>query len=264
MLPYIVIGSVTIRTYFLVMSVALFMPLWLCPKRTEKMMPGREKDVLDMLLVMFFSALVGFRMFHVIFELPGYYLAHPLDILKVWKGGFVAFGGLIVPMAVFVLWTRWKKMPVLLTADILAAPFALIFVIARIACFLNGCCFGKPTDAPWCVVFPQGGAAPAGICLHPTQLYLSFSALAVFLLILAFEKTRLNKYWFPGLSTAIFFVLYPVARFVVEFFRADFRGGQLFGLSVSQCLSIGLVAVGGLVLAAGLRNRDKKLEHSGV
>ncbi|MDY7000612.1 MAG: prolipoprotein diacylglyceryl transferase, partial [Thermodesulfobacteriota bacterium] len=158
-------------------------PCFTRPAGPKKILPEKARDFGNMLLVMYLSALVGFRLFYVAFVLPDYFLTHPLEIFKVWKGGFVAYGGLFLPVAVFMVWVRWKKMPALLTADILAPAIVLVFVVARIACFLNGCCFGKPTQSIFSVVFPLGSVAHRfypGMSLYPTQLYLIVSALAVY------------------------------------------------------------------------------------
>jgi len=237
------------------MALALAVPMFYAPRRAEKILPDKARDFGNMLLVMYLSALAGFRLFYVVFVLPDYFLAHPLDIFKVWKGGFVAYGGLFLPVVVFALWVRRQKMPALLTADILAPPIVLVFAVARIACFLNGCCFGRPTQSFLGVVFPPGSVAYGfypGVALHPTQLYLCASALVVYGLIMLFE-TRLRRCYFTGLSAAIFLVLYPLARFIVEFFRGDFRGGALLGLSVSQCLSLVLIAFGVAIFITGRR-----------
>jgi len=251
--PVIALGPFELRSYFVVMALALAVPMFYAPRRAEKILPEKARDFGNMLLFMYLSALVGFRLFYVAFVLPDYFWAHPLEIFKVWKGGFVAYGGLFLPVAVFMVWVWWKKMPALLTADILAPSIVLVFAVARVACFLNGCCFGKPTQGIFGVVFPPGSVAHRfypGASLHPTQLYLSVSALVVYGVIMLFE-TKLRRYYFKGLSSAIFLVLYPLSRFIVEFYRADFRGGMFFGLSVSQCLSLLLIALGAAVFVKG-------------
>lgn len=246
MYPYLNIGSIHLNLYFTLMALALLIPIYWGPKRAETMLPERVREVNTMVLVMFFSVLAGFRLFHVFFELPGYYLENPLEIFQVWKGGFVAYGGLFGAIFSGWLFIRIKKLPPLITADILAAPIAMTFVVARVACFLNGCCYGRPTDFALGVCFPPGSVAPPDIHIHPTQLYLSGAALITFCLIIFFEKR--GRSYFTGLSTSIFLLLYPLARFIVEFYRADFRGGTFFDLSVSQWLSLGLMALGLVVL----------------
>lgn len=255
MFPEIHLGPLRLDSYFTLMALALAIPLFYGPSRARRLMPERARDFSNLLLVMYVCALIGFRLFHVIFELPGYYLAHPMAIFQFWKGGFVAYGGLFFALISAAVFIAVKKLPVLLTADALAAPIALVFVVARLACFARGCCYGVASDAPWAVVFPQGAVAPAGVPLAPTQLYLSAAAFIVFLLIIFCER-GLPRLRFPGLSAAIFLILYPIARILVEFQRADFRGEFLLGFSVSQWLSLPLMALGLWLLMLGTRFRE--------
>ena len=136
MFPFLNIGPFHIQLYYVLMSVALAIPLWYAPERARRHLPGREREVSDMVLWMTVACLAGFRLFHVVFELPGYYLAHPLDIVAFWKGGFVAYGGLFAAVGVAWWWIRRKGLPALATADVLAAPAAAVFVVApaRLLC----------------------------------------------------------------------------------------------------------------------------------
>jgi phosphatidylglycerol:prolipoprotein diacylglycerol transferase len=255
MFPEIHLGPLRLDSYFTLMALALAIPLFYGPTRAKRLMPARARDFSNLLMAMYVCALIGFRIFHVIFELPGYYLAHPLAIFQFWKGGFVAYGGLFFALTSGAVFIAVKKLPVLITADALAAPVALVFAVARLGCFARGCCYGVASDAPWAVTFPASAVAPAGVPLAPTQLYLSAAALMVFLIIIFFER-GLPRIHFPGLSAAIFLLLYPIARILVEFQRADFRGESLFGFSVSQWLSLPLMALGLWLLMLGKRLKE--------
>jgi phosphatidylglycerol:prolipoprotein diacylglycerol transferase len=254
MFPEIHLGPLHLDAYFTLMAAALAIPLLYGTGRARRTMPHRARDYFSMILVMYVCTLVGFRLFHVAFEMPGYYLQHPAQIFQFWKGGFVAYGGLFFALGSAAAFIGLKRMPVLRTADALAAPVALIFVVARLACFARGCCYGVPSDAPWAVVFPPAAVAPSHIPLAPTQLYLSAAALLVFALIIFFER-GLPKLHFPGLSAALFLILYPVARILVEFQRADFRGESWLGFSVSQWLSLPLIALGAWLVVKGRREK---------
>ncbi|MFW5837647.1 MAG: prolipoprotein diacylglyceryl transferase family protein, partial [Desulfovibrionaceae bacterium] len=132
MFPEIHLGPLHLDAYFTLMAVAMTIPLFYGPGRARRFMPDRARDYHSMVLVMYLCTLVGFRLFHVALEMPGYYLENPLEILQFWKGGFVAYGGLFFALASCAAFIAVTKMPVLATADTLAAPIALIFVIARI------------------------------------------------------------------------------------------------------------------------------------
>jgi phosphatidylglycerol:prolipoprotein diacylglycerol transferase len=250
--PFLNIGPFHIQLYYVLMSVALAIPLWYTPERARRHIPGREREVSDMVLWMTVACLAGFRLFHVVFELPGYYLAHPLDIFAFWKGGFVAYGGLFAAVGVAWWWIRRKGLPALATADVLAAPAAAVFVVARLGCFAQGCCYGAVTSSPLGLTFPPGGTVPTPLPVHPTQLYMSGTALLIWGAILFFERVQPRRY-FPGLSTAIFLVLLSAFRFLVEDFRADFRGDTFLGLTVSQGLSLVLAGLGVWVFLLGRR-----------
>ena len=136
-------------------------------------------------------------------------------------------------------------------SDAFAPGVALGQAVGRQGCFAAGCCWGRPTDAPWGVEFGEAGHAvtgvPAGIHLHPTQLYESAAALVIFLALYGLHRRKR----FDGQVVAAYAVLYGLTRFAVEFFRDDPRGDilgltTLTGLSTSQLISL-LVVAGGLV-----------------
>ena len=162
---------------------------------------------------------------------------------------------------------RRTAIPTLRMFDIYAPTLALGIFLSRIGCFLNGCCYGEPTTLPWGVVFPSG--CPAGGFqrldggppepLHPTQLYSSAYGLVIFATLLVVEKVADRKGWrFDGFTTLLLFMLYPAARFSVEFWRHFYdETGVYFGLSHNQYLSIVLFAVSvvGMVFLARRHSR---------
>ena len=131
----------------------------------------------------------------------------------------------------------------------------------RISCFLTGCCYGKPTDSWVGVKFPELSQAPSNISIHPTQLYMSFSAFVILLFILYVEN-KLKKHYFPGLSFSLVLIFYPISRFIVEFYRNDFRGETYLFLSISQLLSFFLIALGITVfLIAKKKDSSTRILH---
>ena len=187
-----------------------------------------------------------------------------LRTLKFWSGGLTYYGGLILAMLTsFLLARRWKWSFVKL-ADLAAPSISLGLAFGRLGCFLAGCCFGKVTDVPWAVRFPQYSDAWkrhrdqaydalvqqheltgewTSLPVHPTQLYELFGALAIFAFLWATRK----KVAYTGQKIAFFLMSYAVLRFVIEFWRDDDRGGVW--LSTSQWISIPMFALGlGLVI----------------
>jgi phosphatidylglycerol:prolipoprotein diacylglycerol transferase len=133
-------------------------------------------------------------------------------------------------------------MPFWTTCDAFAPAIALGHVTGRLGCFAAGCCYGKPGNVPWAVVFTNPAAAanvgtPLGIPLHPTQLYESGAELLILIVLLATERRGRP---FPGRTFWLYMILYGVSRYIIEFYRGDPRG-VIFGVSTSQFISLLLV-----------------------
>ena len=129
-----------------------------------------------------------------------------------------------------------------MTCDHIVPYLALGQAIGRIGCFLNGCCFGKPTNLPWGMIFPGGSIAgdtyPA-IHIHPTQLYSVYTNFLIFAILLLFGNWKK----FDGQILYLYFILYSVSRFLIEFLRAD-NPQILLGLTISQVICVVLFLAG--------------------
>jgi phosphatidylglycerol:prolipoprotein diacylglycerol transferase len=135
-----------------------------------------------------------------------------------------------------------KRMPFWTTCDVFAPGIALGHVTGRLGCLAAGCCYGKPTDLPWAIIFtnPQAAAnvgTPLGIPLHPTQIYEAGAELLILFLLLGTERRGRP---FPGRTFWGYMLLYALSRFVIEYFRGDPRGvDPVFGMfSTSQFISL--------------------------
>ena len=179
----------------------------------------------DLLLYMTFGVIIGGRLGSVLFYEPGYYINHPLEVLQVWKGGMAFHGALIgCGIAIWAFACRtgvstWSSM------DLCAAAVPIGLIFGRLANFINGELFGRPTTMPWGMVFPRvvdmypqfADIEPAP--RHPSQLYESFSeGLLLFLAIrvLTHSFDGLKR---PGLATGTFLLGYAIARSTCELFR---------------------------------------------
>lgn len=201
--------------------------------------------ILDISFWFIIASIAGARILFIIVEWD-YYRVRPLDILKIWEGGLVFYGGIILATITGIIYLKVKKQPVLLVADIFAPALPLGETFGRWGCFLAGCCYGKPTSLPWGVVFPNLVGKPwvvsnsIGLHLHPTQLYSSASAFLIFLVTQFLKK----KKPYDGFLMLITFLLYAVERFIIEFFRGDERGWVIKDyLSTSQFLSLIVIAI---------------------
>jgi len=157
--------------------------------------------------------------------------------LKFWQGGLAFYGGLVLAAPAGLLYARRKQLGLLRIADLCAPVVAFGLFFGRMGCFLNGCCYGRPTTLPWGVDFPT---VPGHDHLHPTQLYEAIGCLGLWAILYWGLRPRKQRH---GDVFAWFLVLYGTLRFMLEFLRDDERGA-LFGLSTSQWIGIPLVLWG--------------------
>ena len=225
--------------------------LW--PAETPPMTPNEPEDLLTWMAL---GVILGGRLGFVLFYNPGYYFANPGEILQLWQGGMSFHGGFLGVIVAAIVWCRAKGRPVLQVGDAiaLAAPAGLFF--GRIANFINGELWGRPTDVPWAMVFPGAGPEPR----HPSQLYeagLEGLVLGAVMWWLALSRGWLKH---AGRLIGVFFIGYGLARSFVENFRQwDAHLGYVIeigsgGLTMGQVLSLPMILIGlGFLLAAGRR-----------
>ena len=231
--------------------------LW--PMNTPPMTAEQTEELLTGVII---GVVVGGRLGNVLFYEFEYYVNNPIEIFKIWKGGMAFHGGFLGVVIAGVLFCRKHNIPMLSTADMMAlsSPFGLF--LGRCANFINGELWGRPTDAPWGVIFPGDYAQhcpgfPQPCVRHPSQLYeavLEGLLLGAILIVLAYGFKWMRR---PGALTGVFIGGYGVARFVVEFFREPdpvyfnsdtpivyiLEIGDI-GISMGQFLSLPMVALG--------------------
>ena len=235
------LAGVPIPSYHTIITVGIFVGIFVFVKVSKKL---NIPDILaiDSAIIVLLSGFIGARLFHVIFELPKFYYQHPSKIFAVWEGGFVFYGGVVLPL-IFLPLYLYKKRALnhfLPLTDSFSLAISIGSFIGRWGCFFQGCCYGRPSNMPWAVVFHNAmGSAPIGVPVHPTQIYMSAYNLIIFLILLLVFK----KYYKQGSLTFLYLSLYALSRFIVEFFRADYRGSILF-LSTSQFIAICMFVVG--------------------
>lgn len=195
--------------------------------------------VADLIFFLAVGVVLGGRLGYVLFYDLAAYLAKPFKIFYIWEGGMSFHGGMLgVALAAF-LFARSRKLPALQLVDLaaLAAPVGL--GLGRIGNFINGELFGRPTDLPWGIVFPEGGAVPR----HPSQLYEAFLEGLVLFFLVRWLARRIPA---NGVAMAAFLAGYGLFRTFVELFRQpDSQLGLFFGyFSMGQLLSLPLFVVG--------------------
>ena len=176
----------------------------------------------DLLFYMTLGVVLGGRLGFVLFYEPGYYLSHPLDILQVWRGGMAFHGALVGCGLAIWLFARRNGVSPWSAMDLCAAAVPIGLFFGRIANFINGELFGRPTTMPWGMVFPEAMYEYAAIeptPRHPSQLYEAFFEGLVLFLVLRWMTHRICALKSPGLVAGTFMVGYGVARSFSEFFR---------------------------------------------
>jgi phosphatidylglycerol---prolipoprotein diacylglyceryl transferase len=247
------IGPLTVHTYglFVALGFASAIALTIKLGKDEGVPPQK---VMDIAFVGIVWAIVGSRFFYVLLN-PQYYIRNPLDIFKLWQGGLVFSGGLVVAVPALIWYLRRRGMPVTATADLMAPGLALGQGIGRIGCFFAGCCYGRPSDMPWSVVFTNPESlAPLHTPIHPTQLYAAGGGLLLFAVLLVIR----SKKTFNGQVFVWYMILHSILRLIEEKFRGDFRGlvpGT--DMTVTQLLTL-VVLTGSVVALYLLKPADSK------
>jgi phosphatidylglycerol---prolipoprotein diacylglyceryl transferase len=230
------VGGITIYAYGVFIAAAFAGGALLAALRARA--EGIPFDVVvDVFFYSVLSGIIGARGLFVLIDFDRYW-KHPVDILKMWEGGLVFFGGLVLAAVVCLVYLWRRRLSVWKVADLFSPSIALGLVFARVGCFLAGCCYGRPTALPWGVTFSDPDSlGPLHVCIHPTQLYEAAGGVLLFcyLLWLAGRKR------FDGQIFWSLLLLYSAGRFLVEFVRDDERGVVLGGLlSTSQGIGAGL------------------------
>jgi phosphatidylglycerol:prolipoprotein diacylglycerol transferase len=230
MLPEIChIGPFTVYSYGLMLVTAFFVAVHLACRQAARSGIDPRK-IFDLCFYVFVSGIIGSRFLYILDNLP-FFISHPSEIIMLQHGGMAIFGGIIFGFACALFYVRRNKMGLLVTLDLLVPFVALGHAIGRIGCFLNGCCYGRPSA--FGLYFPS-----AGQVLIPTQLYSSALLFIIFLIL----RRMQNRKHFTGQILYSYLFLYSLARFSIEFFRND--SPRIFhGLTLFQLLSLAMFCV---------------------
>lgn len=250
------LGPVSIYTYGVLLAAAYLIGLWLAAVRAR----ARGLDgarVTDLGIYVLVSAFVGAKLLLLVVEFD-HLRQDPARIWTLVRSAGVFYGGLLLAVTVAFWQMRRHRLPVWTTCDAFAPGIALGQAVGRVGCLLAGCCYGRPTELPWGVTFTNPLAAanvgtPLDLSLHPTQLYESGAALAILGLLLLGERRGAG---FPGRTFWSYLLLYPCARFAIEFLRGDPRGAVFDSLSTSQFVSLLIIPVS-IVMLLRLRASER-------
>lgn len=241
MFPILIeLGPITIYTYGLFVALGIFagLEISIFIASAEDIPKEQARNYFYQLLIYFvLGGIIGARIFYV-FLFWEQFRNDFLAIFKIHQGGMVSFGGLVGALAGFFLFYRKnKKFSMGKVLDWLAPGLAFGHALGRMGCLFAGCCYGKPIDTGWGIIFthPQS-LAPLNISLHPTQLYESFFLFLVGTFLLwHFFRIKNNPQRKNGFLFIHYLLLYSLGRFIIEFFRGD--QAQIWILSEGQIFS---------------------------
>jgi phosphatidylglycerol:prolipoprotein diacylglycerol transferase len=250
------IGPFAIRWYALAYIVGILLG-WVYARaliRSKPLWGGTPPMTLtdfdDFVLWVTLGIILGGRVGYVLFYNPAHFAAHPAEIVQLWKGGMSFHGGFTGCVVAVVLFARRRGISILSLGDITCAVGTVGLFLGRIANFINGELWGRPSDVPWAMVFPSGGPLPR----HPSQLYeATLEGLVLGLMLWLFIRAGALKR--PGLVIGAFAVGYSIARIVCEFFREpDPQLGFLWGgLTMGMLLSVPLMLAGIAFIVAAMK-----------
>lgn len=243
------LGPISVRWYGLMYLLAFGLFVLLGRARAVRRPEfGMNRELIDDL--MFYGVLgvvIGGRLGQVVFFDLAHYLAHPLEIFAIWKGGMSFHGGFIGVLVGVALWARKPGKTFFQVTDFIAPLVPLGLAAGRIGNFINGELWGRvaPPDMPWAMIYPYVDALPR----HPSQLYQAgLEGVTLFVLLWLYARPQRAF----GQVSAAFLVGYGVFRFIAEFFRTPDAGvlaGLELGFTMGQVLCVPMVVAGCVIFA---------------
>ena len=238
------LGPLSVRWYGLMYLFGFAFAMWLAGRRADAPNSGwTRNEVSDLLFYGFLGVILGGRIGYVLFYNFDLFLADPTYLFKIWTGGMSFHGGLIGVITAMIWFAHKTQRHFFTVADFVAPLIPFGLGVGRIGNFINGELWGRVTDVPWAIIFPEAGPEPR----HPSQLY-QFALEGVVLFII------LNLFWRKnpprGAISGMFLLFYGLFRFLVEFVRQpDSQLGLYFQeISMGQILSTPMIIIGALMI----------------
>ncbi|TMQ71300.1 MAG: prolipoprotein diacylglyceryl transferase, partial [Candidatus Eisenbacteria bacterium] len=243
-------GFVHIRTYGLMLALAFLVGTWLGMREAKRL--GLDEDrLVNVILIVLIASVLGARALYVLEHIQEFRREWG-SVIALWQGGLTLYGGIIAGTVAGLLAAQRFGLPKWTVADALAPSLALGTAFGRVGCFLNGCCYGRPTHLPWGVHFPPdsfAGLEFGNAAVHPSQLY--FAAAGVILFALLWGLRR--RMTVPGVLFWTFIVLFGLVRIPLDMTRAYEPEAVVLHLSAfdvteSQMSSLALALFGSLMI----------------
>jgi phosphatidylglycerol:prolipoprotein diacylglycerol transferase len=237
--------------YVLAFLIGYHLYRWLAAHRYTELRPEQVGDFI--LWAAVFGVMLGGRLGWVLFYLIPHeglrtVIEHPIELIRVWQGGMASHGG-VLGLMLFTLWySRRHKIPWTSLGDSLCTVAPVGLFLVRIANFINGELYGRPSTVPWAVQFPDDPMQPR----HPSQLYEAFLEGIVLFTLLWILRTRVRL---PrGMLTGVFFVAYALLRILGEIFREPDPAWAVGRFSAGQFLSLFMILIGAGFIAWAIKN----------
>ena len=249
------LGIVKIRWYSFLILMAIAVAYLIVSKEAEKK-NLKENDIINMAFYGIIIGLIGARAYYVLFNL-GYYLMHPIEIIMIWNGGLAIHGGLIAALIFLIIYTRKKKINILLLLDIVVVGLIIAQAIGRWGNFFNSEAFGRIVEKSYLesLHIPQfviKGMDIMGYYREPTFLYESVLSVIGFIVLILVRKIKRIK---TGTLTSIYLMWYGMARLLIEAHRADSL--MLGNIRVAQLVSIIGIITGIILLIVSIKTQKR-------
>lgn len=251
------LGGFEIKWYSFFLLVAFSLGSLIIYKNRNKISLSK-KQISDLLFNLVIIAIIGARLYYVIFNLD-YYMEYPIDILKIWEGGLAIHGGIIVGLIYLIYFCKKKKLSIIKLTDIIVLALPLGQAIGRWGNFFNQEAYGPVTT----YANLKSMHIPSFIIdvmhignnyYHPTFLYESMWCLLIFIVLLILLLLKIEK---AGLYTSIYLIMYGIERLIVESMRQDSL--MIFNVKIAQVVSILMILMGIIILIYNWRSKN---EHS--
>lgn len=243
------LGPLSVRWYGLMYLFGFAFAMWLAGRRADAPNSGwTRNEVSDLLFYGFLGVILGGRIGYVLFYNFDLFLADPTYLFKIWTGGMSFHGGLIGVITAMIWFAHKTQRHFFTVADFVAPLIPFGLGVGRIGNFMNGELWGRVTDVPWAIIFPEAGPEPR----HPSQLYqLALEGVVLFIILNLFWRKHPPR----GAISGMFLLFYGLFRFLVEFVRQpDSQLGLYFNeISMGQILSTPMIVAGALMVWAAYK-----------
>ncbi|MBN1444900.1 MAG: prolipoprotein diacylglyceryl transferase [Candidatus Omnitrophica bacterium] len=229
------IGTFVIYWYGVMIAAGVFLSSWIFQKNAYR--SGYSPELVSKLVFWIIVwGIAGGRFLHVLVQMP-YYYRHPVHILSIRNGGLAVEGAVIAALLFIAVYSKIRRFNLNEILDILALSVPLGQALGRVGCFLNGCCYGRPTGMFTGVSFPPFYSEK----VHPTQLYYSISYILLFFFLNAVRKRKMK----PGFVFCVYLMGFALIRYIVDMLRGDLHYTFL-GLYLTQVIAIFIFITGTL------------------